>query len=1023
MGYLNFIFPVIFIFALVLETKVHYIQANNDHVDFNSNPGEIFNRVLLTAAEHEFEHSQEIVGAAVKFQWDKLLSVGNNNNNNNASFLLCSPQSNMDDKLIESLDTLQNYLGKEQVKTIYTSRKENLMCYLTNMNGKEHYDYLKAKSQNSKLFSFMQPIPMNFKIADNLATMPYTIKDTEKKTLTFHLQPSWNIQEPEFLVQLLPGVSRSASEASNFLKKWMTELIKLVPTNIQEKGHDHKLKSSIALNRLSESFFWPSYHHEMHVTMEMNENGNENKIFTTQQHQRAAHWLEVLKRVTEGESRCQFDKLKFHGEADDYFFVSGLEFLSSKSLSQSKLEVEENAQDCIHTLLSFLASKSEVIFVQPRPKYEFKNAEAQWITQSFVQDKFSIYDIGLTGDGQIVGMADSGIDQMSCFFYDEETGPVTPFYPDKDDASEMYNEPYFDPNKRKLVQYIAYVDDADPISGHGTHVAGSVIGVPYDSLKNNDFKSYKKRFADKICPEEDHAFMCGGYCEKVPVECRLASGLANITCYDEHIKNGTDKNAIAAIKTCRTDKFGCPLYNCEEGKCKNDESVSYQLTDGSFRTCTMQECQDNPHIEIPKNHGMGINAKIAFFDIGNTKQELLLPLHLNIGLYPHAYAVGAKLHTNSWGMKDGDTRYYSNDMENDIFSWQNKDFLPLFAAGNDGANTWGGSVGSPGNSKNTLTVGAGQTGTKRKTLGPDIITSFSSKGPSKDGRIKPDVIGPGHSISSTMSGGYNQTSNTCGTTFKAGTSMATPVIAGNAALVRQYFEDEFYIKHLKALGLCEMWRNNPYLCKKWNPSSALVKAMLIHSAQKMEYILLDKQLIDLGPTPDPAQGFGRVQLDAVLPTDDESFSLFARDWDKIDPRSVRTFEFNIKDYNVPLIATLVWTDPPGYIFAKKQLMHDLDLTITDPSGEVFYANNLPTYDELNNVEKILISNPMEGTYKIQIQADVLPYGEQPYALVVTGHGFIANTYVEKKGENQNRNANFNFLFSWILNKFNNYLRN
>ena len=59
MGYLNFISLLIFIFALVLETKVHHIQANNDHVDFNSNPGEIFNRVLLTAAEHEVKKKED----------------------------------------------------------------------------------------------------------------------------------------------------------------------------------------------------------------------------------------------------------------------------------------------------------------------------------------------------------------------------------------------------------------------------------------------------------------------------------------------------------------------------------------------------------------------------------------------------------------------------------------------------------------------------------------------------------------------------------------------------------------------------------------------------------------------------------------------------------------------------------------------------------------------------------------------------------------------------------------------------
>ena len=56
-----------------------------------------------------------------------------------------------------------------------------------------------------------------------------------------------------------------------------------------------------------------------------------------------------------------------------------------------------------------------------------------------------------------------------------------------------------------------------------------------------------------------------------------------------------------------------------------------------------------------------------------------------------------------------------------------------------------------------------------------------------DGRIKPDIIVPGESISSAK--GYKHSSSeTCDLVSKQGTSMATPVAAGAAALIRQYFE-------------------------------------------------------------------------------------------------------------------------------------------------------------------------------------------------------------------------------------------
>jgi len=77
------------------------------------------------------------------------------------------------------------------------------------------------------------------------------------------------------------------------------------------------------------------------------------------------------------------------------------------------------------------------------------------------------------------------------------------------------------------------------------------------------------------------------------------------------------------------------------------------------------------------------------------------------------------------------------------------------------------------------------------------LAGFTSRGPTVDGRIKPDVSAPGHTIYSTYSDGKAY-SHQCGSEVGAhnttlatmsGTSMATPVTAGSAALVRQYFAD------------------------------------------------------------------------------------------------------------------------------------------------------------------------------------------------------------------------------------------
>lgn len=67
----------------------------------------------------------------------------------------------------------------------------------------------------------------------------------------------------------------------------------------------------------------------------------------------------------------------------------------------------------------------------------------------------------------------------------------------------------------------------------------------------------------------------------------------------------------------------------------------------------------------------------------------------------------------------------------------------------------------------------------------DNIASFSSHGPAADGRIKPDLLAPGYSINSVQARSENNDGNSCSLEMKAGTSMATPVAAGSAVLIRR----------------------------------------------------------------------------------------------------------------------------------------------------------------------------------------------------------------------------------------------
>ncbi|MBK9051029.1 MAG: S8 family serine peptidase [Chloroflexi bacterium] len=116
----------------------------------------------------------------------------------------------------------------------------------------------------------------------------------------------------------------------------------------------------------------------------------------------------------------------------------------------------------------------------------------------------------------------------------------------------------------------------------------------------------------------------------------------------------------------------------------------------------------------------------------------------------------------SWGSGDGlDTTYQA-----DIQMLHAAGIIPVFAAGNSGPDS--GSVGSPASLPDVLAVGASDS--------RDIVTWFSSRGPSPlTNEIKPELVAPGGGILSSLPGGNYG--------VNSGTSMATPHVAGAAALL------------------------------------------------------------------------------------------------------------------------------------------------------------------------------------------------------------------------------------------------
>lgn len=334
-------------------------------------------------------------------------------------------------------------------------------------------------------------------------------------------------------------------------------------------------------------------------------------------------------------------------------------------------------------------------------------------------------------------------------------------------------------------------------------------------------------------------------------------------------------------------------------------------------------------------------------------------------LFSQAWQAGARIHTNSWG-EDNNGAYDYSAQSVDRFI-RNNDMTVLFAAGNAGSNPYTGAtvyktVGSPATAKNIIAVGASEN--NRPNYGSladntNQVAFFSSRGPTADGRIKPDVVAPGTMVLSTKSS-LAPAGNFSGTVngyygYMSGTSMAAPLTAGAVTLVRQYFTDK--------LGV--------------TPKPSLLKAALINGARDMGY----------GPA-SRDQGWGRVDLSALYPAGGQTMQ-FDNESTPLNTGESKEFSYQVSSSGQPLKITLVWTDYPGSTAASKALVNDLDLTVTSPGGKVYNGNDFAApyndaADRLNNVEKVFINAPETGAYRVTVKGYNIPSGPQRFALVAQG---------------------------------------
>ena len=328
---------------------------------------------------------------------------------------------------------------------------------------------------------------------------------------------------------------------------------------------------------------------------------------------------------------------------------------------------------------------------------------------------------------------------------------------------------------------------------------------------------------------------------------------------------------------------------------------------------------------------------------------------------------GPTINSSTGKWFNNDSTYWRRDQNG---KWYNAGLRPDSLSKNDGYETLPGDV----NAKNILTVGAVAGILSGYTKKEDVVeNSFSTWGPTDDGRIKPDIVAVGVSVLSTLS------TNDSSYGYSSGTSMSSPGVAGSLLLLQE---------------LSYKLTNKPV-------RSATLKALAIHTANEA----------GTSPGPDYKFGWGLMNsseaattLNNALSTNNASSSTDLVYEDVLQNQGSKTYNI-VASGKKALKATLVWTDIKGVANNSlnnntPKLVNDLDLKISSGNSVVETWNLNPANpseaakrgnNKIDNVEKVEIDSVIVGnTYTITVShKNNLDRGSQAYSLIISGGGGAA----------------------------------